>query len=200
MFTKKLFFGIQTLLICILKFAGFPANSADWQKGLLEYNRGNYGAALKEWNVLAAQGNASAQFNLGVMHRSGIGVPQNTKLAIKWYTLAANQGLAPAQSILGSIYRIGKDAPKDDKLARKWYALAAEQEDTDATYYLGVLYRRGALKDHVFAHMWWDIAASLGDRMAAKNRDLLAQKMSLQQIRKAHKLARQCIKNKYKNC
>ena len=144
--------------------------------------------------------NASAQFNLGVMHRSGIGVPQNTKLAIKWYTLAANQGLAPAQSILGSIYRIGKDAPKDDKLARKWYALAAEQEDTDATYYLGVLYRRGPLKDHVFAHMWWDIAASLGDRMAAKNRDLLAQKMSLQQIRKAHKLARQCIKNKYKNC
>ena len=49
----------------------------------------------------AAQGNAAAQFNLGVMYENGQGVRRDDAEAVKWYRQAAAQGLAKAQSNLG---------------------------------------------------------------------------------------------------
>jgi TPR repeat protein len=46
----------------------------------------------------AEQGDASAQFNLGLMYDNGEGVPENDIEAVKWYRLAAQQGYAKAQS------------------------------------------------------------------------------------------------------
>ena len=56
------------------------------------YESENYETALQEWNPLAKQGDANAQFNLGQMYRRGQGVVQNNKTAVKWYRLAAEQG------------------------------------------------------------------------------------------------------------
>ena len=181
-------------------FVEGSAFSADWNKGVAAYQTGDYATALDEFFPLADQGHTHAQFNLGVMYRGGIGVPQNDYMAVKYYTLAAKQGLVNAQALLGSMYRGGKGVTKDDKIAIKWFTLAAEQGDADAQYFLGVMYRRGVLQDYIYAHMWWEIAASAGDKMAAKSRDVLAKKMSLSQIRKAQNLARQCLKKKYIGC
>jgi hypothetical protein len=71
--------------------------SADFQKGYDAYQSGDYATALREWQPLAEQGNADAQYELGWMYRSGKGVPQDYKTAFKWYTLAAEQGHAAAQ-------------------------------------------------------------------------------------------------------
>ena len=71
--------------------------SADYQKGLGAYNRGEYATTLGEWKPLAKQGNAGAQFRLGDMYHQGEGVPQNHKTAVKWYRLAVEQGEADAQ-------------------------------------------------------------------------------------------------------
>ena len=49
---------------------------------------------------LAEQGDAKAQYNLGVMCRKGHGVPQNDAEAAKWYRKAAKQGDAEAKSLL----------------------------------------------------------------------------------------------------
>ena len=38
--------------------------SADFQKGVDAFESGDYATALREWKLLAEQGNASAQFNL----------------------------------------------------------------------------------------------------------------------------------------
>jgi uncharacterized protein len=48
--------------------------------------------ALKWYRLAAEQGNAAAQFNLGVMYNEGEGVLENYKTAAKWYKLAAEQG------------------------------------------------------------------------------------------------------------
>jgi TPR repeat protein len=57
------------------------------------------------WYRLAAdQGDADAQFNLGVMYDTGRGVPQDDAEAERWYRLAADQGDANAQSNLGVMY------------------------------------------------------------------------------------------------
>jgi len=41
--------------------------------------------ALIKIQEFAEQGNASAQYNLGVIYECGKGIPQNCKIAIKWY-------------------------------------------------------------------------------------------------------------------
>ena len=49
----------------------------------------------------ARQGNAAAQFNLGLMYDSGRGVRQDYTKAVQWYRKAAEQGVAEAQYNLG---------------------------------------------------------------------------------------------------
>ena len=45
--------------------------------------------ALEELLSLAEQGNATAQYRLGVMYDGGFGVAQDYAEAMKWYRLAA---------------------------------------------------------------------------------------------------------------
>ena len=51
--------------------------SADFQKGITAYKRGDYATALREWTPLAEQGDTTAQFNLGEMYEEGLGALQN---------------------------------------------------------------------------------------------------------------------------
>ena len=107
--------------------------SADFQTGLDAYNRVDYITALQEWTPLAEQGDADAQYNLGLMYDKGDGVPQDYKTTVKWYTLAAEQGHAPAQTSLGLMYHNGYGVVKDFVRAYMWYNLATSQGEKDAT-------------------------------------------------------------------
>ena len=123
-----------TLTIC-LTLAGLLGGlgcrgGGDYEKGVAAYNRDDFATALREWTPLAEQGDADAQYNLGVMYRKGHGVPQ----------------------------------------------------------------------DKVYAHIWYNIAATSGNKKAIKNRDILAEEMTPAQIEKAQDLARECIRKKYKGC
>ena len=48
--------------------------------------------AVKWFRMAAQQGQAGAQFNLGVMYAYGRGVPEDYVRAYAWYNLAAEQG------------------------------------------------------------------------------------------------------------
>ena len=52
----------------------------------------------------AEDGNAQAQFNLGLMYAKGKGVLKDTAKAVEWYQKAAAQGDAQAQFNLGQMY------------------------------------------------------------------------------------------------
>jgi TPR repeat protein len=45
--------------------------------------------AVKWFRLAAEQGDASAQYNLGVMYTNGEGVPKDDVTAARWYRLAA---------------------------------------------------------------------------------------------------------------
>ena len=100
------------------------------------------------------------------------------------------------------MYRYGFGVPEDDKEAVKWWKLAAEQGYADAQFFLGVMYENGwgVLQDNVYAHMWFNIAASLGYKSAVKERDRVAKRMTPADISAAQKLARECVRKKYKGC
>ena len=73
--------------------------AADFDAGLAALQKGDYAAALREWTPLAEQGDAEAQFNLGVMYQKGNGVKQDNKQAAKWFALAAKQGRSEERPI-----------------------------------------------------------------------------------------------------
>jgi hypothetical protein len=197
-------------LAVLLGSAGMSV-SQDFQMGLDAARRGDFAIAMREWALAAEQGNASAQYRLGWMYRNGLGVPQDDETAVKWWTLAAERGHTNAQKNLGWMYY---GVRQDFATAMKWYTTAAEQESVNAQYYLGLMYYNGdgVLQDYVYAHMWWNIAASSGNRhlprqrslpvhkTALKNRDMVAKEMTPSQIEEAQALARECVAKNYKGC
>ena len=93
---------------------------ADLAAGQEAYDKGDYATALKEFLPLARQGNAEAQYSLGVMYDEGRGLAKDDKEAVNWYRLAAEQGYAPAQYNLGVMCEEGRGAPRDYSGAAQW--------------------------------------------------------------------------------
>ena len=122
--------------------------------------------------------------------------------ALREWAPLAEQGGAVAQSSLGVMYEYALGVPQDYKTAEKWHRLAAEQGYADAQLKLGLSYAKGegVLQDYVYAHMWGNLAASNGNKNGAKVRDLAAKRMTPSQLETAQKLARECVRKKYKGC
>ena len=100
------------LAVALLLGSAGVSWSQDFQKGLAAYPSGDYATALREWTPLAKQGDAKAQYNLGLMYDEGAGVPQDYKTGVKWYRLAAEQGNANAQKKLKEIKTLLSSSPK----------------------------------------------------------------------------------------
>jgi hypothetical protein len=166
---------------------------ADFDTGRAAYQRGDYAAAFREWKPLAEQGDARAQFSLGMAYDTGEGVQQDAQEAVRWHRLAAEQGMPAAQGVLGHMYYYGRGVPKDYQEAARWYRLAAEQGLDDAQFHLGKMYQagRGVLQDYVLAHMWLNLAAAQGHEQSSDIRSKLVPKMSQAQIAEAQRLARE---------
>jgi uncharacterized protein len=79
---------LMALTVAVLAMWSWPLSAQDVDKGLEAANRGDFATALQEWRPLAEQGNADAQFNLGVMYSKGRGVPQDYVEAVNWYRRA----------------------------------------------------------------------------------------------------------------
>ena len=103
--------GSGVLLVVLVVLAA-PA-WAGFQEGLAAAKSGDYSTAMREWRPLAEQGNAGAQFNLGIMYEKGQGVLQNHAAAAHWYRKAAEQGHAKAQNNLGGLYGRGLGVLRD---------------------------------------------------------------------------------------
>lgn len=119
-------------------------------------------AGSRLWRPLADQGNANAQYFLGVMYDGGWGVLQDYAAAASWYQKAADQGNANAQHNLAVMYSIGRGVPQNYVIAHMWYNLAASQEI-----------------DRSWSHS------------SAEGRDFVAAKMTPAQIAEAQRLARE---------
>jgi len=175
-----------TVLCSALSWAGF-------KEGAEAYQRGDYATAMKEFRSLAEQGDAGAQYIVGMMYFKGNGAPQDYKEAQRWFRLAAEQGNRLAQVNLGNLYLLGKGVPQDDTEALKWLRPAAEEGVNTAQMKLGVIYQagKGVPQDYIQAHMWFNLAGEQGNTKAAELRDNLAKQMTPVQIAEAQRLARE---------
>ncbi|MEQ8691555.1 MAG: tetratricopeptide repeat protein, partial [Pseudomonadales bacterium] len=164
---------LTSLVLCLWVVV---ATADRWEDAFSAAERGDEAAALQIIRPLAEQGDASAQFLLGLAYKQGqAGMTRDYTEARRWYRLAAEQGHATAQNRLGVIYREGQGVPQDYVEARKWFRLAAEQGEPDAQNNLGLTYSegQGVPQDYVEARKWFRLAAEQGDATAQFNLGLV---------------------------
>ena len=119
----------------------------------------------------AEQGNAIAQFNLGMKLADGQGSIQDYTSAMSWLLKAANQGNASAEYRLGVMYANGEGVQKDYSEAVMWYRKAAEHGDVVAQFNLGVKLTngQGVAQNYKEAMSWYSKAAEQGQANAQNN-------------------------------
>ena len=128
------------------------------------YRDEKYSEALEPLRRSALAGHPGAQFYLGRMYMSGMGVRKSPREAFRWFTIASSRGHAMAQLALGGFYSGGFVARRDDERAIALYRRAAEQGWAAAMFRLGASYEggRGVEKDIGQAVRWYWQAAARG--------------------------------------
>lgn len=166
---------------------------ADFKTGMDAYQRGDYATALGKWQPLAEQGQAIAQYQLGLLYANGKGVTKDDAKARQWYEKAAIQGHTEAQVNLGVLLMYARGGQQDYKMAVYYLRLAANQGNDLAQRRLGQMYERGegVQQDYVKAYMWYSLGSANGVEAGARLREALAKKMDPDQIAEAQKLARE---------
>ncbi|MBT6462129.1 MAG: sel1 repeat family protein [Opitutae bacterium] len=127
-----------------------------------------YLRAIPVLEKAATEGNAPAQYNLGVACAEGLGVRQDYRKAAEWFQKAADQGDTRAQFRLGRMSLQGRGVARDDAQAIQWFTKAANAGHPRAQSHLGAMYVRGigGTKDIHAALRWLQAAARQGESEA----------------------------------
>jgi TPR repeat protein len=112
-------------------------------------------------------GNQYAQYALGFIYSSGIGVEKNYELAFNYYLKSAEQGNQQSQLGVGTMYLNGHGVAVDIQKSIFWLKKSAMQENIDAQFYLGQTYwiKTSDTKSAVY---WIKKAKDKGSKEAAK--------------------------------
>ncbi|HWK41702.1 MAG TPA: SPOR domain-containing protein [Croceibacterium sp.] len=112
---------------------------ADVQSGVDAWSRGDYAAAVREWEGPAAGGDADALFNLAQAYRFGRGVPVDSARAESLYARAAAAGHSRAADTYGLLlFEEGRR-----EAAMPYLRDAAGRGDARAQYLLGIAHFNG---------------------------------------------------------
>ncbi len=169
---------------------------ADLESGMASFERGDFAGAVQQLRPLAEQGNANAQYLVGLMYLNGYVDPPSADAAATFIERAAEQNHLEAQTELARMYRTGDGVAQDAEKMAKWYRRAAEQGDVGAQLLLAdtYAYGYGIPRDYVQAYMWYEIAIQYWGPLAVRARDVIGEQMPAEDVAKAVKLAGEWLK------
>jgi hypothetical protein len=108
------------------------AEIASTDSGQRAADRGAPAKSLADLRKLADQGDAEAQFQMGVRYHNGENVPQDDAQAMQWFLRSAEQGHVDAQSHLGAYYWAGRGVPENLSQAYLWSEIALAGGDENS--------------------------------------------------------------------
>ena len=119
----------------------------------------------------AENGDADAQYRLGLMFANEDGVPLSPTEAVDWYRKAAEQGHVQAQIHLGECYLAGTGVSAEPAKAARWFMSAAEKGDVASQNRVGAMFDLGLglPQDPLDASVWYRRAAERGLAEAQSN-------------------------------
>ncbi len=116
---------------------------ADVRSGVDAWSRGDYAAAVAEWQGPAEAGDPDAMFNLGQAYRLGRGVTRDEARAEQLYYRAAQNGHIQAADTYGLM--LFQDGRREEALP--YVQEAARRGDPRSQYLLGIAHFNGELVD-----------------------------------------------------
>lgn len=154
------------VLLLLLPSVGL---AAPLERAIASYEAGDYESAATLLLPLAEQGDALAQFYVGVLYFNGWHLERNLGLAADWFEKSARQGLPEAQANIAYLYRHGIGRAQNARTAFSYYGAAAYQCHLGAQrIYAAMLFTgEGTAQDEVLGYAWTKISAALGDEEAA---------------------------------
>ena len=161
---------VLTTAFLLLVSGNVIAESSTYNQALDAYNNEDYETALPIWRRLAAEGNADAQYALGVAYFKGEGVSRDLNDSMKWFEQAANSGNVQAMFNLGAAYWEGNGTRQSYAEAVQWWEKSAAAGQSAAQYNLGLAYYlgKGAEQDFDQALKWIRQSAENGHSGAQK--------------------------------
>jgi len=126
--------------------------------------------AIRWYQAAADQGNAEAQFDLGLSYERGGGVKKDMMNALRWYRAAADQFSGRAMYTLGEMYEKGTVVEQDFVAATHWYRLALEHSSSGhSPFSTAMLQQFKALVDSgntdaqvIMGYAYWKESVSFG--------------------------------------
>jgi TPR repeat protein len=122
--------------------------------------------------------------------------------AFSQFKQLAASGDAAAQFQLSLLYSAERGTKLDAKEALYWLRVSATHGNPEAQSNLGVAFSkgRGVVRDPIRAYAWFAAAAASGDSVAITNRDVLAGRLTEQQMLQAKALLIQCQRSGFTSC
>ncbi|WP_258872717.1 tetratricopeptide repeat protein [Thalassotalea euphylliae] len=130
-------------LTLVLSISSLSTLGADLKSGIYELNRGQFKAAMAEFQPLLEEGYAPAQYQVAMMYKNGWGMRKNLQKSYQLLTLAADQNYPDAQFELALMYTEGEPVEKNAKKAFELTKKAADKGLASAQFNLGVMYAEG---------------------------------------------------------
>ncbi len=167
----------------------------DIARGIDLFERGRFDDAAAAFLPLAEVGVPAAQYFLGVMYLNQMANPPEEDSALQMIRAAAESGHLPAQTELARMYRTGDGVAQDFAQMMIWYERAAEQGDVGAQLFVadGYGYGYGVEPDLVQAYKWYEIAIQYWGSLAVRARDVIAERMTDEEIAEAVRRAGEWI-------
>ena len=123
-----------------------------------------YTIAVEHFEILAKQTQYDAQYNLALLMKQGLGIPQNYPEALKWTWLAHLGGVKKAQGLADMLLDLVPEKRQDKTRDQVSDNLTSRIESGDLTaltqfarFHLDVLVE----PDYETAYSWYSVAAAL---------------------------------------
>ena len=162
-----------------------PKLAKDFEIAVKNVENKNFLDAVKMFNELAENDLPEAQFNLSLLHSSGLGTPKNYKTALYWSWQAHLNGHETAINQVTEIYDLITEALRDavaNQIIDELLAIA-KAGDQNAALKLGKTYTDLlVVPDYQSAYVWLSIAQAYGLESASSLLKQTADQLTLEDI------------------
>lgn len=135
---------LMSYFLCVISIVFITtfsyASDSYYSDAQTSYAKGDFSQAFEGFQRLSKEGDARADFQLGVMYLYGRGIKEDSAIAANYFERAAEKGNEGAILVLGRMYLEGSGVTKDIDKAIKIYENGASQNMPVFGYLLGNLY------------------------------------------------------------
>ena len=184
------------IFLCVFLSSGSSSANSNIIEdlGYKALQENDYKKALRHISFLAANGDATAQYNMGIFYRDGVEVRRDQVEALRWFLKAANGGNMLAQYAAGLAFYKGHGSNPDPQAALNYFLNAALEGHATAPLHIGKLFfsGEGVTQNYARAYFWWKLASDRNIGEADKNLHRIAGAMSEKDREEAQKLTAKC--------